>query len=835
MIRAEYYDKLASIESSNNPLAQNPASSAKGKFQFIDSTAKQYGLDKFKFGTPEYKKAEERAARKLTQDNFNYLKSKLNRPPTNGELYLAHQQGASGAEKILKAPQDAKAVDVLGMDEVKNNGGDENMTVAEFSQKWMSKFDDLDAQEKGLTSGEDQETLMGDQGKDTLEVDAFADFGVTISDNTPDAFSDFGVKADDEFMLTGDMQKSMIDQSSGAPSYIRQVVGTFYDPESRLATLQKYYPDAQPYGDDNFVFTNPETGKPTLYNPKGIDTGDVSSLTKEAFVATGSAMGAFVGGGAGTLASAPTVGLVAPATTAAGVVVGAGLGAGIASNVFDAWMTLTGQTRDVRTAREVATETAIEVIGAGLGEGIGRQIPVVAKKAIGGAKETSRQIVEQFERLGIRPTLTTTGKATAGRIEAGLSQNVMSVEIMQKQADDVVKQSQAALIKIAEKFGKPKTKQGAGQAIIEAAEAAVDRITNTTTNLYGKAYDLVGETTPVDLQAVKQLHDDLMIELARSPETKKRTFAPALNTLKAMLADSQNTGIDFQTLRSIRTDIGRDLADPLSSGATSSQNLAMKRVYAALSDDMGRTALEAGDDAASAIARADKYRKAYAETAEKTLKKILKYDAEEKAYKFALTASRDGGTSLIKLRKLFKNDEWDDVAATVLSQLGDNPATGEFSISKFVTGYNKLAPEAKDALFRGGRYKDASRALDDFVDLMSKLKDTSRYQNTSNTAGALQFNLMVQGLGLAGGGFLAGEQTSLGGVSGAIGAVIAPRMAAKLVTNPKFVKWLSLPVTEGAQNMSAYLTKLVVLGETNPEIKDGVEQLIKVMKQNTSD
>lgn len=165
MVTQAYFDKLASVESGNDPLAQNPKSSAKGRFQFVDSTAKQYGLDKFEFGTPEYEQAERTAAEKLTQDNAAILKNGLGRDPTNGELYLAHQQGANGALSMLQN-RSAKAVDVLGKDQVLNNGGNENMTVAEFSEKWTSKFNDIDAQENGLDGSD---TLMGDQGKDTLK------------------------------------------------------------------------------------------------------------------------------------------------------------------------------------------------------------------------------------------------------------------------------------------------------------------------------------------------------------------------------------------------------------------------------------------------------------------------------------------------------------------------------------------------------------------------------------------------------------------------------------------------------------------------------------------
>lgn len=126
---------IAQIESSGNPMAKNPKSSAGGLFQFIDSTAKQYGLsDKF---DPA---ASADAGARLARDNAAHLRNVLGREPTPGELYLAHQQGAGGAAKLLRDPN-ARAIDVVGADAVRLNGGNANMSAAEFAGLWMNKTD----------------------------------------------------------------------------------------------------------------------------------------------------------------------------------------------------------------------------------------------------------------------------------------------------------------------------------------------------------------------------------------------------------------------------------------------------------------------------------------------------------------------------------------------------------------------------------------------------------------------------------------------------------------------------------------------------------------------
>jgi len=129
--------KISMIESGGNAGAVNQQSGAAGLFQFMPETAKQYGLSDADRFDPDKSKA---AAAALLNDNRNALRSKLGRPPTDGELYLAHQQGATGAANLLANP-DAKAVDVVGSQAVLQNGGSKDMTAGEFAAKWTRKLD----------------------------------------------------------------------------------------------------------------------------------------------------------------------------------------------------------------------------------------------------------------------------------------------------------------------------------------------------------------------------------------------------------------------------------------------------------------------------------------------------------------------------------------------------------------------------------------------------------------------------------------------------------------------------------------------------------------------
>lgn len=135
-IDPEYLRRTAQVESGGGRNLSNPMSSAKGPFQFIDSTAKQYGLT-----DPNDPVQSADAAARLALDNKNALTKTLGREPTPGELYLAHQQGAGGAAKLLQNPNQP-AVGLLGQSAVINNGGSPAMTGAQFAQGFTRKFDD---------------------------------------------------------------------------------------------------------------------------------------------------------------------------------------------------------------------------------------------------------------------------------------------------------------------------------------------------------------------------------------------------------------------------------------------------------------------------------------------------------------------------------------------------------------------------------------------------------------------------------------------------------------------------------------------------------------------
>ena len=136
--------RLVFLESKGDPLAKSDKSSAAGLLQFTTDTARQFGLT-----NPYDPVASLDAGARLWTANKQYLSQALGRAPTDGELYLAHQQGAAGARALLANPEQ-KAVDALAavyggdkqraLTALTNNGGTAGMTAGQFANKWTSKF-----------------------------------------------------------------------------------------------------------------------------------------------------------------------------------------------------------------------------------------------------------------------------------------------------------------------------------------------------------------------------------------------------------------------------------------------------------------------------------------------------------------------------------------------------------------------------------------------------------------------------------------------------------------------------------------------------------------------
>lgn len=140
-----YLARTAQIESGGDPHAHNASSGADGLFQFIPDTWRQYGRG----GNSRDPVAATDAAARLAASNQASLTRVLGRAPSDGELYLAHQQGPAGAEALLANPN-MPAADALAQAyhgdravaarAIRANGGNPDAPASAFSGMWTAKF-----------------------------------------------------------------------------------------------------------------------------------------------------------------------------------------------------------------------------------------------------------------------------------------------------------------------------------------------------------------------------------------------------------------------------------------------------------------------------------------------------------------------------------------------------------------------------------------------------------------------------------------------------------------------------------------------------------------------
>ena len=648
-----------------------------------------------------------------------------------------------------------------------------------------------------------------------------------------------------------------LDVTTGAPAAVRAAVGSAQKPEDRLATIRKAYPDAEPFEADNFVYTDPKTGRPTLYNPPGFDlVGDTASVLPEIAEVGG-------GGTAAGLAALPAIAGAGPTggTSMLAIPLAYGLGAAAGREAQSVLASKYGNTVDTRNIGERLTDAAVttgaNAVGYRVGEladqGIRSLTAPVARGARNLLAPTARQNAVDLANARVEPRAgAVSGSPAIQLLEQGLAATPGGSGLIREKAVRELAGITGEADDLARSYGPVKTPQEAGETIRSGARNAAERFKARQETLYEKAFSAVGPDTVVDITPVKAVRDELAAELAKAPGSRAGTIGPALNRLEALMRDASTTGgIGFETLRKIRTDLGRDLSDPVLAGSTSAQKDVERRLYGVLTDVMKDTAAKA-PNGKKLIETADRYTRFNMTRNMDILQKVEDLRFDEQILQLAMRGSDKGGSNLAALRRNLEPEEWDVVAGSVLGRLGRatpgrqgatelGETAGDFSAATFLTNWSKMSPEARNALWGGTRYKALIPRLNTLARVVDISKDADKLANTSGTA-----RVLLSALGVIGGGAglssviadavstdegREGRSSALtnvlaGTVAVVGGAVVAPRVAAKLITSPAFVSWLETGVrlgSRGTGGLGSWVSRLGAISAANPEIREEIQ------------
>lgn len=692
-----------------------------------------------------------------------------------------------------------------------------------------------------------------------------ADNFVTI--DTPNGPVDFPAtmnKADIEAALRK-MFPPPIDERSGAPAGIRAVVGAARTPQDALATLRKFYPDAKPYGDGNFVYTDPVSKQPKLYNEKnqtvfGVPVpslGDLASIGGE--VSEG--VGAALGGTAGFLAGAPTV-VGAPA----GAVAGAGAGGVAGRELYDYLARNYLGTVDTRgvgqRARDVAIEATLNAAGQGTGMAISRAAPYVvapAKRVVGGLlSNVGDTVTKAGERLGVRlPAGVATQSKGIQRVESGVAQTPGGAgpvtQAYEQFNADMANAAQRTAEKVAtangaNPAGRVLTEKGSvGQFVQGAAKDAGQRFEQTRKTLDDAFTQLVPPNSRVPAANVQSSIAELEARVAQDPNSMGPILKPTIDLLKRVSADAEkNGGISFESLRKFRTNLGQAIERPDLSGYSAGDQQYLKEAYAALTKDMYAAAEATGPEALHALKLHDRYVRFNREVNLPMLQKIVDTDLDSQVYTYAMSGAKDGLGRLSTLKRNVKPEEWDTLAGSIFQKLGEakpgardavsvSGGAYQFSPNTFVTEWNSLSTSAKKLLFGGTRYEKVVPQIDDLLKLANAGKDAAKTANVSNTAGAWTVASMLLGMGGAGGGVISnGLSGSLFDVSSAVGTLAGgtalANLSGRLLENPAFVRWATATAkaaNTSPQSLPTQFARLYAIAKTEPEIRAVVDQYVQ--------
>lgn len=627
-----------------------------------------------------------------------------------------------------------------------------------------------------------------------------------------------------------------IDEKTGAPVRVRTAVGSAKTPEDKLSTLKNYYPDAEQWG-DNFLFTNPDTGEKTLFNPKGLDMGDISENARMIFEYLGGSIGgatAVIAGQMGPQAATPEEIWTVP--------MGYGIGTAAGGQIYDAITDLFFPTVETRSflekSAELGTDVIASAVGVRAGELLERGVKSGVSKGAQLARKSGDEIYKAFHRMGVKPTAgAVSGNRTIQGIEQALSKLPASADVIGKEytklLDDIGQYSDDIVRGVSPIEGREAT----GEAIRRGAQSFISKFKSKAKVLYDEVDKYIKPEMKVAATNFSNQVNKTLNQFSDDPEFAKVLTSPFFKQLKsANDATVKKGGMSYRTLKALRTKIGAALDDRTLLSDTSQAEL--KQLYGAISDDMAIAASKAGPQALKAAERASKFWSAGRSRIDDVLNPVVDKKLSQDIFQAAISGSKSGAQKLRALKKSLPKSEWDSVVARQIKEMGlakpgAQDATGElFSPATFLTNFSRLSKEAKSTLFSGNQYNGLEKAIGDLVTVSSALKDVSKMANTSGTAQQMIYMQLLTGSlgGLYGAQY--GDDPVGGAMTGMATGVVAPWVAAKLITSPKFVNWLSDAgkVSVSKTGIGAHLGLLTSIAEKDKSLSPAINEYLKAVK-----
>ena len=561
---------------------------------------------------------------------------------------------------------------------------------------------------------------------------------------------------------------------TGSPWPVRMAVGAAPQAD-RLQTMRNFYPDAVPWGEDNFVYTDPEDGQVTLYNPSGPDWGDIPAGIPEAAAMVGGGIGALAGGAAGP----------------PGAILGGGAGATAGQELAEAAVrSFIPESVDTRSYLEKTSDQANSVLLNSAGEGVGRAVGDTLVDAARGAliAPGSAGRLREAQDLGIDTAGLSAeigGRPLTRMAAAGLETVPSATNTMNEARQRTVDSMADRLLGVS---GRRSKGEGA-LALREGQEQASAGFWERERELRAQLSEAAGDLpiVPTTMPETVALQQQWARALQDNPSAAAH-LQPALDEATSLLDDASNGGVPYDLLRERMTHITQSLQNPAAgTGYVGKSGQALAKLEKALRADARGSVAEGRPDAFPIAQEYDEYVSSYltpggsGKSEAQVIEQMGKRETDQ-LMSFALGGSKGGGQRLEQMRSVMPAEQWETFSQAVLQQMGSRGGgADEFSIAQFTTRWRQMDPAARRAVF--GKEHDF---LDRLATMGEQMKISDMEKNASKTAQNLNLARTLQTVGGGAGGLAAGGGDPLIAAAVGAGATALPWAAAKGLTSEGF-------------------------------------------------
>lgn len=624
---------------------------------------------------------------------------------------------------------------------------------------------------------------------------------------------------------------------SGAPLSQRSAVGASRGPGAQAKAAAQY--GYQPFGNDNFI--SPE-GK--IFNPPGLDIGDVVAFKRPIFEAGG----ALVGGAGGLVAGGgPTMGLGA----IPGMMAGSALGGTLAGDFAD--YSTPGRV-DTRSSGEALKDTATDALFNSVGgpaatayrgpAALARVAPVIT-----GAPASIGQASEEIYRRGGTLTPGQRGNRMMQRFEGRMESSPFAGPIMDRQREQAVGIFGDI---IDETTPRAVSRDTAGNRAATGFERGSEWDAAHVEDAYRTFDDIMEQHGGSDLSRIstRALHDlsnqyqDLrrrdpgFAEMVFQDPDLSRALDAADNLVENAYRNMEDPTLNlpeqatYDIIKRLRTMISKKI----NFGSPASEQVGLKALRDTLTADMDRGAFEIAGQAGQRAARAASDANARMMRSLEGVDPVFKYaDSPTKVYQALNNALINDPPLARRAREAMGENAWDtfrdswlrlNTRATKPGQdISGELASPQVAASSLAQ-LKKQSPEGY-ALMAEGREQGLS-----VIDRLGHmLRDSEKYINRSRTANASSQSLFGGDLygGVIGGGLslLAHNgPPSLPLIAAGAGLITRPmlsKLTAHAITSRSFNRALervgaahneSLPVGQDLARA------LIAAGADRDEVKD---------------